>query len=88
MQHKFVKHTDCTKLHCAVCDGGLAICEVCKCYEGALTTECPGHDCYATHGDAIYSGEIDFQKGQWVHSSSIHSPKYLYLISIGEVLDS
>jgi hypothetical protein len=66
MNHVYEKHENCRREHCSVCDGGLSICTVCRCIEGSLATECPGFDCWRTHGDAIYRGEIDFVGGKWV----------------------
>lgn len=65
MKHVFEQHTNCRREHCSVCDGGLAICVICGCIEGSLATECPGFDCYATHGADIYNGKIDFIDGRW-----------------------
>lgn len=56
----------CESYACQFCDGGLASCTVCKCIEGSLATECPGFDCYLTHGEDIYQRKIDFKDGQWV----------------------
>lgn len=66
MKHSYETHTNCQQRACMVCDGGLAICTVCGCIEGSLATECPGYNCYATHGDRIYAGEIDFVDGEWI----------------------
>lgn len=67
MEHRYEKHENCTcEGHCMICDGGLSFCTVCGCIEGSLATECPGFDCWTTHGDRIYSGEIDFKGGVWV----------------------
>jgi len=52
--------------NCIVCDGGLGICKVCGCIEASLAKECPGFQCYETHGEAIYTGYIDFMDGHWV----------------------
>lgn len=68
MKHRLEKHEDCQVEYCPVCDGGLAICSVCRCIEGSLASECPGHDCWASHGERIYRGEIDFRDGQWVNA--------------------
>lgn len=45
----------------------LAFCEVCKLYEGALTTDCSGENS-ASKSEEIYSGKIDYRKGEgWVN---------------------
>lgn len=47
-------------------DGGLAVCKVCRCFEGSLATECPGDPVSADQQDRIYAGEVDFTGGTWV----------------------
>lgn len=42
MEHIFEKHTNCTKAHCQICDGGLAICTICGQAENDLEPACPG----------------------------------------------
>lgn len=75
MEHVFVEHEKCPNPgRCMICDGGLALCALCGCGEGGLPTDCPGYNCYAEYGDAIHRGEIDFVDGEWVKSSSVHSP--------------
>lgn len=66
MNHSLIEHEHCEIPYCAICDGGLAVCQVCGCIEGSLASECPGVDCYFTHGDRIYNGEVDFIHGQWI----------------------
>ena len=56
----------CNHSGCSLCDGGLFLCAVCGNLEGSLPTACPGIRCYATHGDAIYAGLIDFRDGAWL----------------------
>lgn len=48
-----------------VADGGLAVCKVCHCFEGSLTTECSGAPVSGDNQDAIYAGKLDFVGGQW-----------------------
>ena len=66
----------CNRAGCQFCDGGLAACTVCKCIEGSLATECPGYNCYNSHGQLIYDGEIDFRGGDWVNLPSPNSPRW------------
>ena len=74
-KHIYEKHENCSQPgQCMICDGGLALCTVCGCLEGSLSTHCPGYDCYRECGDAIYKGEIDYLDGEWVKQSSPHSP--------------
>lgn len=40
MKHKFVTHQNCEIQNCMICDGGLAVCEVCGGAENTLTKEC------------------------------------------------
>lgn len=75
MNHIWVQHTNCNNPTCWSCAGGLSICSVCGLYEGSLTTDCPGYQCYGEKSDAVYKGEIDFVAGQWVPKVSIHSPE-------------
>jgi len=74
MEHKFEKHINCDIPHCNICEGGLAVCTVCNCAEGSLATECPGYDCYKSHGDLIYKRKIDFRNGQWIPIPSTNNP--------------
>jgi len=55
----------CSSGSCMICDGGLAMCKVCKLYEGGLTTECPGIVVAIDQSDDIYHGKLDFKDGQW-----------------------
>jgi hypothetical protein len=48
-----------------VAEGGLAVCRTCSCYEGSLTTECPGEPVGAEQQDRIYAGQVDFKNGGW-----------------------
>ena len=75
MNHQYLTSTDCKcnqRPGCWLCDGGLAICKVCGLYEGSLTTECPGYECYKEKADKVYAGEIDFRNGEWVEGYTIH----------------
>lgn len=63
--HVWETHRNCRKEHCVVCEGGLSICMICGCIEGSLPTDCPGIECWKTHGDAIYDDYIDYIAGEW-----------------------
>jgi len=69
MKHKFITSEDCickAEDNCPICDGGLAVCSVCRLYEGALTTDCPRFKSTDKEDD-IYDGKIDYREGQgWV----------------------
>lgn len=66
-QHKYVVHKDCKLNSCIICDGGLALCEVCGLGEGALTTECCGHRVDSDVADDCYIGKQDFINNIWVY---------------------
>lgn len=51
---------------CHICDGGLALCTVCKGAEGSLPTECPGYAMDGSTQEAVYAGDLDYQGGKWV----------------------
>lgn len=77
MEHRYEKHNDCRKDNCWVCDGGIAICEVCHLVEGSLTTECPGKPSWQEHNRAVYLGQEDFRDGRWQKGLvSRHSPVF------------
>lgn len=66
-EHFFYKcPPGCEKPHCNYCEGGLAFCEVCKCAEGSLPTECPGKPVNEEAQEDIYSGFLDYKNGEWV----------------------
>ena len=70
MKHKYIKHENCTHPHCPICEGGLAVCEICGCGEGELPTECPGFKCSSLLRDSIYRGKIDFKNGTWMKGAN------------------
>jgi hypothetical protein len=78
VEHIFETHTDCDKVGCMVCDGGLSICTTCGLIEGSLTTECPGTSSFGSYSDAVYKGHLDFRKGGWVGVVSPYSPASRY----------
>lgn len=74
MKHTFYTSTDCPNkdqwCDCWICkqvtEGGLAICKVCNCSEGTLTTDCCGEKVPMKKQDEIYAGKIDYINGEWV----------------------
>lgn len=54
---------------CQFCDGGLALCVVCRGAEGSLPTECPGEPMTKAQEDEVYRGVIDFRNGKWIKVS-------------------
>lgn len=61
----------------------LAFCKVCKLYEGALTTDCSGENS-ASKAEDIYSGKIDYRKGEgWVNKLNPTNQAWLK----GEIID-
>jgi hypothetical protein len=65
MKHKPLKHVNCQKPYCGICEGGLIICTVCGGAEGSLPTECPGRQMTEQEADAVYAGRLDFVHGAW-----------------------
>lgn len=63
--HVAVKHDDCQRNCCNVCDGGLTICARCGGAEGSLTTHCPGEPVSFDRDQNVYDGKIDYYQGQW-----------------------
>jgi hypothetical protein len=52
---------------CPICDGGLSLCTVCGGAEGSMPTDCPGHRMQAEVSDAVYAGEVDYDRRDgWV----------------------
>lgn len=73
-EHTQVVHTNCQTQYCPICEGGLGVCSVCGCIEGATTSECPGEKLTADRIDEIYVGTWDFIDGEWKKQASPHSP--------------
>jgi hypothetical protein len=72
MKHIFYKPEDCNcieKIHCPICEGGLAMCKICKLAEGSLTTDCPGEIVDYETETKILRGELDYREdeGGWVN---------------------
>lgn len=66
-KHIYVRHENCQlDRRCAICDGGLAVCEICKAAEGELTTDCPGSYVDPLTRNSVYQGRLDFVNGAWV----------------------
>lgn len=60
----------CNEGDCGICNGGLALCEVCHGAEGSLTTDCCGRPITELEEYMIYNlGVLDFVNGQWVLNS-------------------
>lgn len=54
----------CSCEHCC-----LAVCSVCGCYEGSLTTDCPGHPVPMDIQDAVYTLGVDYTDELKWHTS-------------------
>lgn len=65
MKHTYERHDNCELMHCPVCDGGLQHCTTCGCFEGSLTTDCPGEKVNYDRQQEIYQCKVDFIDGQW-----------------------
>lgn len=64
--HTYEVHdAGCERMHCHICEGGLAVCTVCKGAEGALTKECPGQPMTGQQQEDVYAGTLDFYGGAW-----------------------
>lgn len=50
---------------CMFCDGGLALCEVCRGGEAELPTECPGRVMTDEEREDVEFGRRNFIGGQW-----------------------
>jgi hypothetical protein len=69
VQHTYETHIVCTWEPlgtCPICDGGLAVCTVCKAAEGELTAECPGEPVPYERREQVYAGILNFKNGQWI----------------------
>lgn len=70
--HGFENHED-ERLDetCYICNGGLAVCEVCKAGECELPEECPGRAMTAEERELICQGDLEFYLGCWWHKGEI-----------------
>lgn len=68
--HVLVRHTNCEREYCSICDGGLSLCEVCGGAEGSMPTECPGERMSGDQIDAVYAGNLDFVDNEWKEQSA------------------
>ena len=75
MNHVWATCPGCER-GCILCDGGLALCDVCRCLEGALATECPERPTTQEEERAIYAGTLDYRQGAWGQTSSVNSPAH------------
>lgn len=56
---------------CMICDGGLAMCEVCGGAEASLPTHCPGEPMHPEVADEVQSGHLDYDVREgWVQRQS------------------
>lgn len=53
----------CTCPHCTLC-----VCKICSCYEGSLTTDCPGVKVDMDQQDKIYKEGLDFTDAKGWHT--------------------
>lgn len=53
---------------CKFCNGGLALCTVCRGAEGSLPSECPGTEMTREQEEDVYTGKLDFCNGAWVEA--------------------
>jgi hypothetical protein len=66
------EHVRKTGCKCGTCRECVCfVCAVCECYEGSLTTECPGEPVgFATQNLIYTEGKLDFRDGQWVRGKN------------------
>lgn len=77
MREHTIHKCNCNKTGYQFCDGGLSCCNVCGCFEGMWTSECPGRRITEEEGDKIYKeGTLDFIDGEWKNQPSPHSPAF------------
>ncbi len=55
----------CHEDECFICNGGLALCNVCGGAEASMPTDCPGRRLTADELDAIQDGTINFKDGSF-----------------------
>lgn len=65
----------CNGVFCCVCQGGLALCDVCGGAEGSMPTECPGVKMTGHQQDEVMAGRLDFKDGAWQCSGHVASAK-------------
>lgn len=65
MNHVAIEHKKCERPHCPICEGGLFMCRVCGCAEGATTDDCPGIRVTDWAIQQIYDGKLNFRDGMW-----------------------
>ncbi len=51
--------------------GPEAVCDVCECTPGYLTTECPGFVLSAYQKCRVGRGRLDYQQGDWVEQIKV-----------------
>jgi hypothetical protein len=69
--HTQVKHTDCDRQHCPICEGGLSCCEVCNGAEASMPTDCPGVRMSRDQENEVQFGSLDYLESVgWVRQSA------------------
>jgi hypothetical protein len=56
-------------------DGPEAVCKVCECAPGYMTTDCPGHVLSAYQKCRVGRGRLDFANTEWKNKISI--PRFI-----------
>lgn len=65
-------HCDPSCVSCMLCNGGLALCDVCGGLEGSLPTDCPGERMGQFIEDEVYAGRLDYRRHEgWVPRMSL-----------------
>ncbi len=80
MKHKYIVHDKECDCH-FICRGGLAVCEICGCAEGELTTDCAGYKYSEESRIEIYAGRLDFQNGEWIPLVTLFKKKSIRRIA-------
>lgn len=66
MKHVWEQHTNCEDPYCPICEGGLALCTVCKAGECELTTDCPGRPTTDGERRSVCEKVLDYINGRWI----------------------
>lgn len=65
MKHIYEVHTNCERLYCPICIGGLATCTVCGASECELPPECPGVLMTTEQKERVCQGILTYRNGTW-----------------------
>lgn len=87
MQHQL--ETNCIRKDCGgTCFGcNIPVCKLCKLFEGALTTDCPGAIVSWEEQDRIYKdGNLDFRGEAWVNEPNPHNQDVAKWAKQGKVI--